>query len=228
MKMIFLQLIMVGIAFYFTSFKGALMTISIMFLKFVWDLGLFSSLKIYTGSFLDCEYYYKEYQGEYKNIGNNFCELNSILKKFKLENNENYSTMGIYYDSPEKIVDLQKSRALFGIKRINIDDKDKTQNSFEEFLIEKGFKKSLIPFTNCLISSFVMKYKIAMLIGIQKFYSLLKTSLKNVDFKRQYNIKEEVGPAVEVYSENEIKFFIPIRNIDKFNLITISQPQYRL
>ena len=62
-----------------------------------------------------------------------------------------------------------------------------------------------------------------MMIGIRKFYGLIKQKLKSRNFLESYNIKkEQFNVAIEVYENffgnKNIHFYMPFENNDKFFL----------
>jgi hypothetical protein len=235
MKSLIIPIILSFIVFYFVSVRAGLMSLSMVFLKFVYDLGLFSSIKFYRGNFSHSEVFYHDYQGEYKNIGSCLRKTCDIISKLKLEDDDRYSVIGIYYDDPKKVKDLKSCRAVYGISKRITDElkpghvsKDKKEIEIEEYLTEKGFKKSVLPDTVSLTASFPFKFKMSMILGIIKFYSALTSNLKDENFKRSYGIKETKDfSSVEVYQKNEIKFYIPTKNQEKFILTSIPQPEYK-
>jgi hypothetical protein len=206
-----------------------------VFLKFIYDLGLFTSIKFYRGNFSHSEIFYLEYQGECKNIGCNLMKTCDIMTKLKLDDDDCYSSFAIYYDDPKRVKDPKSCRAIYGISKRITDElkpgqvnKDKKLTEVEEYLSEKGFKKSVLPDTICITASFSYKFKMSMILGIIKFYSALTSSLKDENFKRSYGLKEiKDFSSIEVYTKNEIKFYIPTKNQEKFILTTIAQPEYK-
>ena len=235
MKSIIIPVLLSSLLFYFVSFRAGIMSLSMIFLKFIYDLGLFSSIKFYRGNFSQTEFFYKEFQDEYKNIGPYYVKLHEILGKFKLAGNDCISTIGIYYDNPREVKDPKLCRAVYGISKKIVDqlkpghsNKDSNESQMEEYLLENGFKKTVLPDTISLTASFYYKFQMSVLIGIMKFYSALTTNLKSEEFKRQYGIKDS-NPhfSVEVYDRNEIKFYIPTKNHDKFLISSLPQPEYK-
>ena len=85
MKNLLIPLAIDIVLFLLVSFKAGIIGLSIIFLKFVYDLGLFSSIKFYRGNLPQSEIFYMEYQGMYRNIGDSFGKLSTILNKFKLK-----------------------------------------------------------------------------------------------------------------------------------------------
>ncbi len=208
--------------YHFVSFKAALMSATIIFLYFIYQLKLFQSIKFSLGYFPETELFYGEYLGEYKNIGNKFLELTQILMKFQI-NDANYSQVGIYYDNPEKVKDPKKCRAVYGIART---DQGTHGKDLEDYLLKSGFKKAVIPGTQCLTSLFEYVYKISMIIGIVKYYKALTKNMGDEGFKRQFTVRGNFQGSVEVYTDKSIQFFMPYENEAKFNLTTLPQPEY--
>lgn len=235
MKSLIIPITLSFLVFYFYSVRAGLMSLSMVFLKFIYDLGLFSSIKFYRGNFSNSEIFYLEYQGEYKNIGSCIRKTCDIMTNLKLNDDDRYSAFGIYYDEPKRVKDTKQCRAIYGISKRITDElkpgqvnKDKKQIEIEEYLSDKGFKKSVLPDTICLTASFSYIFQMSMILGIIKFYSALTSNLKDENFKRSYGIKETKDiSSIEVYNKNETKFYIPTKNQEKFMLTSISQPEYK-
>jgi hypothetical protein len=55
------------------------------------------------------------------------------------------------------------------------------------------------------------------MLGITKFYSIMKKNLEDAIFRKMYKIKENPKVTIELYtSESKMEFHIPIVNEDKF------------
>jgi hypothetical protein len=213
---------------YSYSFRAFLIGLSIIFLKYIWDTGLFQGIKFYKGVFKNSEIFYTEYVGEYYQISKEFVKLNLIISKFNL-NKQYYSTFGIYYDDPKK-VDSKKCRALIGI----IKETDSTMRpsalakdeDLTDYLITNSFKRAILPDSESLVATFPYINTMSMMIGIKKFYSSLDSGLNSEEFKKMYNIdRKKFKFSVEIYRDQEIFFYIPLKNHDKFNLHSIRDNQ---
>jgi len=201
---------------YNMGLTGFLLGIGITIYKVLNSIGLIRSINISKLSFTGGLIYYKEYTGSYKKIGQNFEELNKIIKKFKLSD---YYIIGIYYEKPNESNE-NNQKAVYGIyKKINIKN-FKPNEDLEKFLTEEKFIKAKLLNTNSLYASWEYINMFSMLLGISKFYKTLDESLKDKDFKRQYRIKEDQFKlSIELYdSENSISFFIPLINHEQFML----------
>jgi hypothetical protein len=206
------------------SFRAALVASSLIFLYFIYELKLFSSIKFSLGYFPESDVFYLDYQGEYKDIGPKFESLKLTMKKFKLLDDCNYFFFGIYYDNPQLIKDVKKCRAVFGIGRSSQSPQGR---EMEDYLVNNGFKKSSLPGTQSLTSLFEYIYNISMLIGINKYYSALHTNLKDEGFKRQFMVKGDFQGSVEIYRNNSIQFFRPYDHLADFKLTSLPQPDYK-
>jgi hypothetical protein len=221
-----LLLVINVLLFIFGSIKIGILGLSITFIYFTYRLGIFTQIKFYRGSFPKSEIYYLEYQGMYKNVGEEFMNICKILDRFKLRENEHFSNIGIYYDNPSLIVDQTQCRAVIGIlKEFNYKNYS-SESEFEDYLKQKKFKKATLPDSICVTSSFTLNYMIGMFVAIKKFYGALTRNIKNEEFRRQYGISNFTF-SVEICQKNFIKFIIPTKNIQDFNLTTFPKPEYK-
>lgn len=211
--------------YYFISFRVGAIAFVLVFLKILWDVGLFTPIKFSNGQFKHSEIYYICYTGEYMNVGKEFAKINEIFKKFNLDKYV-YNSIGIYYDDPKKMTDKSKCRAVLGICKDSSDfHRNKSVNQpLEEYLRENNFRKAEIPDTNCLRVTFPYVNMISMLIGIKKFYKALNSNLSDENFKRSFRVdSKKISCTVEIYAENEMVFYVPLQNNEKFNLHTKSE-----
>jgi hypothetical protein len=211
--------------YYFISFRVGAIAFVFVFLKILWDIGLFTPIKFCNGQFKHSEIYYISYTGEYMNVGKEFAKINEIFNKFNLDKYV-YSSIGIYYDDPKKMTDKSKCRAVLGICKDSSDfSRNKSVNQpLEEYLRENNFRKAEIPDTNSLRVTFPYVNMISMLIGIKKFYKALNSNLSDENFKRSFRIdSKKISCTVEIYAENEMVFYVPLQNNEKFNLHTKSE-----
>lgn len=211
---------------YSYSFRAFFFGLSFIFLMYIWDIGLFKGIKFYKGMFKNSEIFYTEYIGEYYQINKEFVKLNLIIQKFNL-NKKFYSTFGIYYDDPKK-VDPKKCRAVIGIlKETDISLRPSVAAKDEEltnYLISNNFRRAILPESESIISTFPYINPMSMMIGIKKFYSYLNSGLNSDEFKKTYKIDRKIYKfSVEVYQDEQIFFYIPLKNHDKFNLHSIKE-----
>lgn len=220
LKLIF-PLILVFATYQYFSLKSALMVASLIFIYFMYQLKLFSSIKLSLGYFLESDIYYQEYQGEYKNIATNFQNLTTILEKFKIKD-PNYFLFGIYYDNPYKVKDLTKCRAIYGIGRPVEASKIK---DYDDYMANNNFKRSTLPGTQSLTCLFEYIYKISIMIGIVKYYKEFECKMNDEQFRKQFNVRGNFRGSIEVYRENSVQFFYPYEHIEKFSLSQLPEPE---
>ena len=73
------------------------------------------------------------------------------------------------------------------------------------------------PTTSCIFSSWDYSNFFTMMLGITKFYSILKKNLEDALFRKMYKIKENPKLTIELYvTESKMEFHVPIANEDKF------------
>jgi len=207
--------------YYFVSFKFGSITFVLIFLKILWDIGLFSTIKFSSGEFKNCELYFLNYTGDYNKLGKEFNKLTKILTKFNLDRNV-YNSFGIYYDDPKKMLDKSKCRAVIGIiKEIDRFSRNKVEGNetLMSYFKENNFRKSEIPATNSLRSSFPTVFSMSLIIGIIKFYKALNISLEDENFLKSFKlVNKNIYCTIEIYGDNEVFFYVPVQNVEKFAL----------
>lgn len=172
------------------------------------DIGLFRSAQLGKGYFRSTSIVFKEYIGDYKKIGNSFSELCNISKEVNGK-----QMIGIYYDNPQNVRDVNKCRAIIGLMT-------KTQVP-EDKLASLGMKQAFLPDTECIQWYFKLKFNILplMLIGIKKFYGSLGNILKDQSLQKVFSLDiSKPFYAIEVYDEKTINFYVPLKNHEKFFL----------
>ena len=212
--------------YYFVSFKFGSIAFVLIFLKILWDIGVFTPIKFSSGQLKNSELYFYDYTGEYNKLSKEFNKLTKILTKFNLDRNV-YNLFGIYYDDPKKLVDKSKCRAVIGIIK-DIDPFTRNKVEANETLInyfkENNFRKSEIPATNSLRSSFPTVNSMSLIIGIMKFYKALDSSLKDENFLKSFRLaSKNINCTVEIYGDKEVLFYVPVQNVEKFALHSKTQ-----
>lgn len=201
--------------YYFISFRMGAIGFVLIFLKIMYDIGLFTPIKFSSGLFKNSEVYYINYTGEYKRIGTEFDKMKKIFKKFNLDKNV-YSIFGIYYDNPKVMSDIKKCRASVGIlKEISQFSKNRNEsnNEMEEYLKENNFLKAELPDTNSLRVTFPYFNMMSLFIGMNKFYKALEKNLNDNNFLRSFRMSSnKVSCTMHVYGEKEIVFYVPLQN----------------
>jgi hypothetical protein len=204
--------------FLFISFKASFIFFIISGTIFIWRMGFFRRILFNTGVLKEIDIYYKEYTGDYYYIYEEYEKIDLIINRLKLNKNE-YFPFGLYYDDPKK-TEASKCRAIVGIiKEIKEKENKKEENNTESCVISKGYKKSNLPETDCLFSFFEFINPMSKVLGINKFYSTLESSLQSEQFRKTFNIdKKKYKLSVEIYKGDKVFFFVPLKNYERFNL----------
>jgi hypothetical protein len=208
--------------YWFHSFKMGAIFFVILFCKILWDIGFFKSVIFNARTLNRTEIYYKEFTGNYKNIGKEFEKLTLLITKFKLSK-DIFSTFGLYYDNPKE-VNPDQCRAIIGI--ISYPGSEKTDlneinipEDMIDFLISFNFKKSTFPETPSIYTSFPFVNVLSIFMAIKKVYSQFER--KKPILMKEFNLdikscKEQC--SLEIYSQDAIHFYFPLKNKDRFRL----------
>jgi hypothetical protein len=224
MKFIWILIGLIDLLSYlFISFHAGSIVFILCFLYILWEIGLFTGIKFTKGIFKECEIYYYEYVGEYFLIGKELEKLDLILKKFHSEK-LGFIPFAIYYDDPEK-VKPKTCRAVIGLMRRNLEiEITKEQEEVITYMKENNLKKCNIPDSLSICSFFHILNTMSKVLGIRKIYTALHANMKNENWKKQFELKEESIPcSVEVYEKNIIEFYVPLKNQERFNLHSIKR-----
>ena len=188
--------------------------LGVILVRLLKTLGYLRSPKIFRGAFSEGVAYLKDYQGSYRNP-EAYKEALNLIKTFKLKD---FLVIGIFYDKPGEVPE-DKLRSSIGIFRKNIGFPDPMPKVFEDFCKENNYYSSEFPMTSCLYSIWEYSNFFTMMMGIMKFYKVMKGFLEDPQTRRMYKIKEDSNPKVtiELYaSESKMEFFVPLVNEDKF------------
>ena len=205
------------VIFKYIGFIPGLIGLAIIAYRVSDAIGFTRSIKFYRGAFVEGTVYTKDYTGSYKNIGSKFEEVQKILERFKLE--KAYSLISIYYDCPGKSdVPEDKHRACIGIYKKKTSDFIHSNEEFEKYVLENGYKKNTIPSSSSLFSDWYFVNSFSLMYGIKKFYNELGTSFTDPQFKKDYKLKgDNIKVSVELYeTKDTVKFYIPTVNEEKF------------
>jgi hypothetical protein len=195
-----------SLGLYFYSAKIGITFLVLTILYILNDIGLFRSANLGKGYFRSTNVVYKEYIGDYKKIGNAFCELSDAAKEVNSK-----QMIGIYYDNPENMKDVNLCRAIVGVM-------SKTPLA-EDKLASLGMKQTTLPDTECIQWYFKLKFYVLplMLIGIKKFYGSLNEIMKDKSLQKvfSFDITKPIY-SIEVCDQKTINFYIPLKNHEKF------------
>ena len=186
--------------------------LGVIIFRFLHIFGFTRSPQIYRGAFSEGVAYLKDYQGSYKNP-EAYKEAAYLINTYKLKG---FLVIGIFYDRPGEVPE-EKLRSSIGIYRRNQGFPDPVPKEFESYCQTNNYYSVDLPMNSCIYSTWEFSNSFTMVMGIMKFYSLMKKNLEDAMFRKMYKIKENPKVCIELYeSESKLEFYIPIANEDKF------------
>ena len=210
-RLVLLLAVDIFIFMYFGNLYGFLGLVVIIF-RFLHIFGFTRSPQIYRGAFSEGVAYLKDYQGSYKNP-EAYKEAAYLINTYKLKG---FLVIGIFYDRPGEVPE-EKLRSSIGIYRRNQGFPDPVPKEFESYCQTNNYYSVDLPMNSCIYSTWEFSNSFTMVMGIMKFYALMKKNLEDAMFRKMYKIKENPKVCIELYeSESKLEFYIPIANEDKF------------
>ena len=186
--------------------------LGVIIFRFLHIFGFTRSPQIYRGAFSEGVAYLKDYQGSYKNP-EAYKEAAYLINTYKLKG---FLVIGIFYDRPGEVPE-EKLRSSIGIYRRNQGFPDPVPKEFESYCQTNNYYSEDLPMNSCTYSTWEFSNSFTMVMGIMKFYALMKKNLEDAMFRKMYKIKENPKVCIELYeSESKMEFYIPIANEDKF------------
>ena len=186
--------------------------LGVIIFRFLHIFGFTRSPQIYRGAFSEGVAYLKDYQGSYKNP-EAYKEAAYLINTYKLKG---FLVIGIFYDRPGEVTE-EKLRSSIGIYRRNQGFPDPVPKEFESYCQTNNYYSADLPMNSCIYSTWEFSNSFTMVMGIMKFYALMKKNLEDAMFRKMYKIKENPKVCIELYeSESKLEFYIPIANEDKF------------
>ena len=186
--------------------------LGVIIFRFLHIFGFTRSPQIYRGAFSEGVAYLKDYQGSYKNP-EAYKEAAYLINTYKLKG---FLVIGIFYDKPGEVPE-EKLRSSIGIYRRNQGFPDPVPKEFESYCQTNNYYSADLPMNSCIYSTWEFSNSFTMVMGIMKFYVLMKKNLEDAMFRKMYKIKENPKVCIELYeSESKLEFYIPIANEDKF------------
>ena len=186
--------------------------LGVIIFRFLHIFGCTRSPQIYRGAFSEGVAYLKDYQGSYKNP-EAYKEAAYLINTYKLKG---FLVIGIFYDRPGEVPE-EKLRSSIGIYRRNQGFPDPVPKEFESYCQTNNYYSADLPMNSCIYSTWEFSNSFTMVMGIMKFYALMKKNLEDAMFRKMYKIKENPKVCIELYeSESKMEFYIPIANEDKF------------
>ena len=186
--------------------------LGVIIFRFLHIFGFTRSPQIYRGAFSEGVAYLKDYQGSYKNP-EAYKEAAYLINTYKLKG---FLVIGIFYDRPGEVPE-EKLRSSIGIYRRNQGFPDPVPKEFESYCQTNNYYSADLPMNSCIYSTWEFSNSFTMVMGIMKFYALMKKNLEDAMFRKMYKIKENPKVCIELYeSESKLEFYIPIANEEKF------------
>ena len=186
--------------------------LGVIIFRFLHIFGFTRSPQIYHGAFSEGVAYLKDYQGSYKNP-EAYKEAAYLINTYKLKG---FLVIGIFYDRPGEVPE-EKLRSSIGIYRRNQGFPDPVPKEFESYCQTNNYYSADLPMNSCIYSTWEFSNSFTMVMGIMKFYALMKKNLEDAMFRKMYKIKENPKVCIELYeSESKLEFYIPIANEEKF------------
>ena len=186
--------------------------LGVIIFRFLHIFGFTRSPQIYRGAFSEGVAYLKDYQGSYKNP-EAYKEAAYLINTYKLKG---FLVIGIFYDRPGEVPE-EKLRSSIGIYRRNQGFPDPVPKEFESYCQTNNYYSVDLPMNSCIYSTWEFSNSFTMVMGIMKFYALMKKNLEDAMFRKMYKIKENPKVYIELYeSESKLEFYIPIANEEKF------------
>ena len=186
--------------------------LGVIIFRFLHIFGFTRSPQIYRGAFSEGVAYLKDYQGSYKNP-EAYKEATYLINTYKLKG---FLVIGIFYDKPGEVPE-EKLRSSIGIYRRNQGFPDPVPKEFESYCQTNNYYSADLPMNSCIYSTWEFSNSFTMVMGIMKFYALMKKNLEDAMFRKMYKIKENPKVCIELYeSESKLEFYIPIANEEKF------------
>ena len=186
--------------------------------------GILRSPSINRKAFFEGIAFLKDYQGPYSQNISGFEEAAKILKNFKLDQDqpgkEKFGLIGIYYDSPGEVQD-SKLRCSIGIYQKSKGFPEKPSKELESYCLENNYYYTELPSAGSIYSEWEYPTFFTLGIGIKKFFSKIKKSLRDANFRRSYRLNDNMkcDVIIELYeSDSKVSFYVPYLNSDKFKL----------
>jgi hypothetical protein len=215
-------LLMINLACYhFGGFWPGVFSFFITFYRILSIYGILGTPQLFQTHFKSGICYIKDYTGSYKSHQDVFEYMCKILEE---KNLNDFSLIALYYDEENKEKEKEQ-RCSIGFYIANEEEEEyKLNEELEKYLlIEEKFRKHILVYAKSIYCKWNYFNTFTMMIGIRKFYGLMKQKLKSRNFLESYNIKkEQFNVAIEVYENffgnKNIHFYMPFEKNDKFFL----------
>ncbi|XP_023336458.1 testis-expressed protein 264 [Eurytemora carolleeae] len=185
---------------YETVFLGLLASLVFTILLYLIVSGLFSSINIETKEFKygPMVIAYKTRTGAYKQAGELFTESYCLVPTRE--------QIGIYYDDPETV---PESDLRFAVGPILSHGDDPPSRKEMELLISHGFKIFHVPKAHFVVTTtFPFRTTLSIYMAIFRIYPKLRKYISERNLCAY--------PAIEVYTDSEIIFLMPLSRQEEF------------
>ena len=214
MKLWGILLGLIFFSYYYLPIYLTYIVIASLIYKILKDIHILGEPAFTLGTIKKADIFYLNLKGAYYNCGKYVEKLNNVMKKFNLTDNYNAYSFGFFLDDPKKVKE-EDLRYILGLGLTGLD----ANKELEEYLLNNGWSKGTISPTSAVITRMsLISYKF-IIFALSKYYKNLKYNLCNKEFVQRYKIGDidNIPGIMEVYEKNQIVFYIPCGNFDKFD-----------
>lgn len=213
---IFLLLIISFCCFHFVSFGTGIISIIISIYCLLVIFGVLKKVQIFQNHFPPGICYLKVYQNSNSNIGDIFNQLNQFKKDNKLGD---FLLIAFYYNEPGSFSQKKEKCSLGLYQKGNINN----PKELDEIFVKQGFIKHELVDTKCIYCCWDYFFNFSLNIGKRKFYKLMEKKFKSNNFTEAFKIDViDIKVSIEIYDsfeDNRVYFYIPFKNVEKYNLL---------
>jgi hypothetical protein len=202
----------------------------ILITKIIYDINLFSSVSFKNGIIQESKLYYKPYKGDLSTIYSAIESNKALLSQFKLTQEKIYRSFALYVHSVEGSIKVFKY-AYTGIMRfkktgyieVNVPKEVVIrENQLEEYLFENQYNLAEVGKTKSIWSNFNLRSEFSVFNVVKKYYNKLSEKISKTDIPSEMAgevVLHKVFPIMEIYSDSDVNFHIPVENLLQFNLV---------
>jgi len=211
------------ICYYFISCYLALIVFAALVYSVLASLHIIGEVEFNLGSIRKSVVYFKKHTGAYKDSGKYFQEAMEILKKFKLQDNYECNTFGMYYDDP-KTTPENECRYVVGIMSVETHSDVKPNKELEDYLLKEqdGWFTAELPYAATIISRFDIHFPSLIFIPIIRYYKALPKKFEDKEFLAKMKFDPKNIPGIlEICRKGKFEICIPTKNDTKFELMEV-------
>ena len=193
-------------------------------LGFATWVGAFSKMTVQEATLEGGYLIYTEYRGSVRNIHSAYKPVMADYEEFKKQNPSIESRcVGLYYDDPYNLVNPDEFRACLGFLLANKNEE------MEVFFKNKGYKTAEVPTVPTINGNWPYKCSISFMLAPMKFYPAgEKYILANKEkYREAIKNQSEKEVSVEVFEENQVKYYWPLEKNTDYFLTTYPQGQLK-